>query len=365
MKKTKIIIPALGMLLLSTAASVSGTVAWFSMNNSVTVTGMTVTTKVSSNLLIAQTNLEENYQESIEQQRNGVLEPASTIDGKAFFYTTSAKGDGDAKQDVYSTYNENTALNNVDAGKTKVDESFNNAYGILPANITASNVYYGYIDYAFYIKATSAVDAQVLYMSKCNLLYNTGTEQSPTWSSIENGYAWRVGLLATAASKNQEADDSTLALKSILGLAQARNQNQLFEELDTEGYTAQDHPDMSDYYLDKYGNQAAEGAFVPGTKYYVENDNDPYAVDSGTTLDAVSNPGAAAQARTGLNAGTTTYTRIVVRLWLEGEDISCTSNTYAELTSNWKLDLEFKLGNAQDGNPAVDNGVKLISSTNA
>ena len=54
MKKTKIIIPALGMLLLSTAASVSGTVAWFSMNASVTVTGMTVTTKVSSNLQIAE-----------------------------------------------------------------------------------------------------------------------------------------------------------------------------------------------------------------------------------------------------------------------------------------------------------------------
>ena len=45
MKKTKIIIPALGMLLLSTAASVTGTVAWFSANNSVSATGMTVAAK--------------------------------------------------------------------------------------------------------------------------------------------------------------------------------------------------------------------------------------------------------------------------------------------------------------------------------
>ena len=42
MKKTKIIVPALGVLLLSTAASVTGTVAWFSMNNFVTATGMEV-----------------------------------------------------------------------------------------------------------------------------------------------------------------------------------------------------------------------------------------------------------------------------------------------------------------------------------
>ena len=45
MKKTKIIVPALGMLLLSTAASVTGTVAWFAMNSSVTATGMQVTAK--------------------------------------------------------------------------------------------------------------------------------------------------------------------------------------------------------------------------------------------------------------------------------------------------------------------------------
>ena len=57
MKKTKIIIPALGLLLLSTAASVSGTVAWFAMNASVTATGMQITAKSDSVfLLIGNTN---------------------------------------------------------------------------------------------------------------------------------------------------------------------------------------------------------------------------------------------------------------------------------------------------------------------
>ena len=48
MKKTKIIIPALGLLLLSTAASVTGTVAWFAANATVSATGMQVTAKSDS-----------------------------------------------------------------------------------------------------------------------------------------------------------------------------------------------------------------------------------------------------------------------------------------------------------------------------
>ena len=53
MKKTKVIIPALGMLLLSTAASVTGTVAWFSMNSFVNATQMRVLAKAEKGILIS------------------------------------------------------------------------------------------------------------------------------------------------------------------------------------------------------------------------------------------------------------------------------------------------------------------------
>ena len=53
MKKTKIVIPALGLLLLSTAASVTGTVAWFSSINTVTASTMTIKATVGANLYIA------------------------------------------------------------------------------------------------------------------------------------------------------------------------------------------------------------------------------------------------------------------------------------------------------------------------
>ena len=52
MKKTKIIVPALGLLLLSTAASVTGTVAWFAANASVDATGMQITAKTDSEFLV-------------------------------------------------------------------------------------------------------------------------------------------------------------------------------------------------------------------------------------------------------------------------------------------------------------------------
>ena len=52
MKKTKIIIPALGLLLLSTAASVTGTVAWFAANATVNATGMAITAKTDSEFLV-------------------------------------------------------------------------------------------------------------------------------------------------------------------------------------------------------------------------------------------------------------------------------------------------------------------------
>ena len=151
MKKTKIVVPALAVLLLSTAASVSGTVAWFSMNTSVKVDGMQVSTRVSSNLLIAEHNLEQEYTDHITQSRIGILEPASTVNGLNFFYTTNAKGDGSAiapqSGNKYRTYSEaavtngdnpatqaeetnwSNAFDHTAAGKTHFDGNFNVAYG--------------------------------------------------------------------------------------------------------------------------------------------------------------------------------------------------------------------------------------------
>ena len=384
MKKTKVIIPALAVLLLSTAASVTGTVAWFSMNNSVTVTGMTVTTKVSSNLLIAEVNQAENYQDSIQQARNGVLEPVSTVDGQSFFWTTSAKGNGDAKQDIYNAYSETAATNlddpwttgtqndfsnafdDVDAGKTHYDPAFVAGYGFSKPAAAANQQpavkpCYGYIDYSFYIKATSAKDDQVIFMSKCNLLYNTAAANAePTWAAVDaSDRAWRVALLAGDVDA-QNADPASLGLKSILSLNGAAYRNAPIEHLVENGDTID-----GDWYIDaQCQTHATAGTHSGAAVTFFEKVTGDQAVNSTSSLGAVSNTyKAAAQASTDIDTGATRISKITVRLWLEGEDTTCTSTTYALLTSNWKLDLEFQLGDAQTS--SVDNGVAEIGSVAA
>lgn len=381
MKKTKIIIPALAMLLLSTAASVSGTVAWFSMNNQVTVSGMSVTTKVSSNLLIAESNNAANYSDAIVQDRSGILEPASTIDGESFFYTVDALGDGDAKQEVYAEYDEDTALANTQAGKDNYDADFIAAYGFGENPVSAEgthftsqeiseaqegqpaygktvndwkvepSVCYAYIDYNFYIKGTSGKADQVLYMSKCNLLYNG--------AAITSGYAWRVAVFSGDATSSEPAN---LDLVTILGLENSKNFNQR-----NVAVAKEQGDDISGLYDNPActGNPAAAEATAPaaGTYYEKHETDDPQAVKTTALLDDVENPGEPAQAATDLDAGENFVTKIKVRLWLEGEDVSCTNDTYADLTRAWSLNLTFKLGDIDNGaQTPVANGVALISS---
>ena len=92
----------------------------FSMNNKVTVTGMEVKTKVSSNLLIAPdeagaTSKKDDslFTTTLTQQVKGILEPVSTSDAKAFFYTIDAKADGSKNLSVassaYIAYNSSDA----------------------------------------------------------------------------------------------------------------------------------------------------------------------------------------------------------------------------------------------------------------
>ena len=52
MKKSKIIIPALAMLVMSTAATVTGTVAWFTMNTTASAEGMVVSAKTNGSLIV-------------------------------------------------------------------------------------------------------------------------------------------------------------------------------------------------------------------------------------------------------------------------------------------------------------------------
>ena len=84
MKKSKIIIPALAMLVMSTAATVTGTVAWFTVNKTVTAKGMTVKAKADSSLVIKGSEDQKYTSVGTNNVSSDSMKPCTSYDGKNF-----------------------------------------------------------------------------------------------------------------------------------------------------------------------------------------------------------------------------------------------------------------------------------------
>ena len=91
MKKTKVIIPAMGLLLLSTAASITGTVAWFAANASIQVTNMQVKAKAEGGVAIAAYSYTATAVSQSGQEYNNVCTAAAFTapDGTAYADTAT------------------------------------------------------------------------------------------------------------------------------------------------------------------------------------------------------------------------------------------------------------------------------------
>ena len=305
-KLNKKIAGAAGMLLLSATMLGTSTYAWFTMSREVTISGMEVRTKVSSNLLICDTNVEADYGSlELVQARKALLEPASTVTATdtGFYYTLDAAADGHKIQtttdDPYILYTEGTSLTteDTDAGKTKYDPAFNTKYGIASANTSGEfKTAYAFVDYVFYLKATTDADNQKINMTRCNLIWdNEGTDTVLT----NKDTAWRVAVFATDVTSDGGTGD--LATNPATGTA--------------------------------ISILSPENAV---------NFTNGKAVSSTTALDTVTY-GDNAVIATVTDAGTKYY-KVVVRLWLEGEDKNCYSAYFADKLEMYKLDLAFELG---------------------
>jgi hypothetical protein len=340
----KKLIPAAGSLMVSAVMLATSTYAWFTMNKEVEVKGMEVRTKVGDNLLISTTNLDADYTSlTLNQSRKALLEPVSSINGatETFYYTTNAKANGDAVEDVYvkydeteNAYNANSAPNgytaNADAkaGKNSYMNAFNTAYGQTVNTSNDFGIAYGYVDYTFYIKATSSAANQKVVMSECDLSYTVNDADAALSTTGDVGKvggpdrAWRVAVFAddiTATAPgtgavNTEYPGSTSFItvagkqKGLIALANAENQTA------NKAVTS---------------TSSAAGDVVNN------------ASDNGVVIGTIAQSGA------------TAYYKVVVRLWLEGEDKTCTSETYAKLTDSYKLDMEYKIVDSTDTTTAV------------
>ncbi|MBQ9416638.1 MAG: hypothetical protein IJU20_07355 [Clostridia bacterium] len=261
---------------------------------------MEVKTKVSSNLLIADGTSLENTQKaaenaftsSLSQAQKGILEPVSTVNGKNFFYTTGAKADGSkllpVGSEAYVQYDAASSATGSDA--EQYADLFSQNYGLTKTDAAA--LYAGqeaakaYVDYVFQLKAVNtAANAKSIKLTQLDLEYAKETDETDS----EN--AFRVAVFANKFDANPTAGEGTLI-----------------------------------------------GIYAPdGATNFTTNQ----AVASTTSLGSVNYNGATEVVEVAANS--TEYFKVVVRLYIEGEDTTCKNDTFLALTGNWSLNLAFEL----------------------
>jgi hypothetical protein len=321
----KKLIPAAGMLALSASMLATSTYAWFTMSTTVKVDGMQLKTKVSGNLLISDSNVSDAYYgTNLIQTKKALLEPVSSVKGvnDTFWYTLDASADGSKRTSAatvnYLDYETNLAAN---ATSTELyDNKFSEDYLVQKTDTTAVSLgetgAKGYVDYVFWLKATPDSAQNYIKMTKCNLTYNDGAAIGNDQLAVDK--AWRIAVFAqtataaTAAGADGDVTPAGNAANLIGGYPL--------------GFT--------------------------GATYF-----DNKAVSSATEKSAASiaNTGIVLNS-TALTAGTPAYYKVVVRLWLEGEDTTCKTENYTTLNNDWQLDLEFKLVGQNEGTAVTNIG---------
>ncbi len=309
MKNMRKLIPALCLLLVSAMMLGTSTFAWFSMNNKVTVTGMEVKTKVSSSLWIATDTLgstavqdENNFKSDDVQHVKAILEPVSTDDGKVFHYTVDALKSGEKAHTVASSafvqYDSSAAP--VGTNSSAYADLFSETYGVTKSSatqiISGEQRAYAYVDYVFQLKATntnptSIVTAQIIDLTKLDLIY---------FDEPDAGKAFRAAIFVEdlGTTPNNPAG----GVGDLMGIYKTNGSS-------------------------NYGGGAiGSNAVVDSSGAFVAADY----VSSAVTIGSVS-------------SGETKYFKVVVRLWLEGQDTTCNNDTYATLTDKWTLNLELQL----------------------
>ena len=297
MKKFRKLIPALALLLVSAVLMSTASYAWFSMNNTVTVTGMEVKTRVSSNLMIA-TDTEgatakkgdSEFKSSIEQVVKGILEPVSTANAKTFFYTTDAIASGERANSSATMFTYVPGATPSDG--TKFTDKFSEIYGVTKSSATAE---YGekavaYVDYVFQLKATNTTAApQYIIVNKLDLTYHKAA------SEVDNNTAYRVAFFI---------EDITSAATSAASLGDVNSQYKVTSSANfkNEVISAADPSTATAPYL----TSAQSLATVP-------------------------------------NDTTAHYFKVTVRMWLEGQDTTCNNTTFMTLSGDWNLDIELSL----------------------
>ena len=161
MKKTKIIIPAMGLLLLSTAASVTGTVAWFAANATVTATGMSVTAKSDSVFLEIKGSQDAEFGATGTNNLNEQLFPVAHESWSALANITDFDLDDNSTNDNwYFRYSADAGAASVNMTEKEYIASFTDYVAVTTFQVQ--------------LHPGSAATAYDLYVSSVTIAANTG-----------------------------------------------------------------------------------------------------------------------------------------------------------------------------------------------
>lgn len=314
----KELMTAIAMFLIAAISLTSSTYAWFAINNTVTATGMSITTTTSNNLFIkdiaadATSVTDDGFTTSRGGEILALLEPVSTVDGENFFYTSTQNvvGNGDAESDVYLDY-ATTGLGTAN-DSTNFANAFSENYEV--TRTMAADGAKGYVDYSVCLKAVNAKsDPYYINMTNLVLAYQNKTDSGER--------AYRVAIFTEKGTNTSTgATFPATPAPTLLSILA---------------------PTGSAEFTDGYAVSATNLA--------------PTAIDSAMD-DAVAIEVA---------ANSTEYYRVTVRMWLEGEDTTCNNGTFADLNSGWNLNFRLDLQSTTGGVTAIQkmatqtaNGVK-------
>lgn len=300
------------------------------MNKYVTVTGMEVKTTVSSNLLISHDTLsntakndEDKFVTEDSTSVRAWLQPVSsnTAATTNYWYTLDAAANGEILSGkTYVDYDNNSTGGLSAASESSYGNKFSQDYGVTKSKVnefvtdTASayrDKAVGYVDYVFQLKATNTSDAaESIYLTQLDLTYDGATDGNK---------AFRAAVFANEFSSTFAADITETAanFKGIYAPSSANNQ--------TPGA----------------GVSSASGTTAI-TNF--KNGGESTATELAT-----------------ISAGATKYYKVVVRLWIEGEDTTCTSETFANLTEKWALDMRLDLGALSNGTVNAQTPVNALA----
>lgn len=296
---------AIAMTLVATVALGSSTYAWFAINSKVTATTTSFTTAVSNNLFIAEDTLDGTAKKTddlfktalVKDNITGLLQPVSTIDGIDFYYA-----------DV---------TNVLGNGDTKTNDWLEYDQTEFRGNYRQPTAV-GYIDYVYQLKAVNgskSSDSDIV-LTHLDMFYNKAADAQKAYRVA----VFAKDITAGGAISAFEASD----LKAIYTVNGAEN----FTQVSSVNQAVDD--------VDALANVTYNGDATL-TAHKIGGD------DGNSYLDG------------------TTYYKVLIRVWLEGEDKTCNNTTFANLTDGaWSMSTEWELGAASSAK--VDKITEIVGA---